>query len=121
MELNVHYSVKSLLLDDKLQIWIGLFEVRFGENCDLFPSAKGAWVNVLTWAVDVSEFTTKVRNALEAHGMIVVKIEDPEPFSERIANFEVEESLLDLARELESDTNAVLYGDFYTWEQDSFI
>ena len=96
-------------------IYIGLVKVLpKPENKD-FKEAKGVYVNVLTIANDSEEYELKVKEAMTYYGFICEEMEDVEKLSDRLENNEVSEDILELAKEIKSESD-VRYGQFFIWE-----
>src|ERR1700733_3686000 len=63
------------------QLWIGLVEVRALRRSEALGDAKGAFVNLVTWAADTNEFKANAELVLAKLDLFVVGIESPEPVS----------------------------------------
>lgn len=101
------------------QLWIGLVEVR-PENSDILGDAKGAFVDVVTWASDRDEYRRNADLVLGKLGLFVVEVENPEPVAERLrkgATFE--EEVEDMIVRAQGIPDAIIYGTFHTWERDT--
>jgi len=95
-------------------IWIGLAQVSSRPGNGLLEGAKGAYVNVLAIANNASDFTDKVKKAVTDLGLDFVLVEDVEPFSERSENYEINESIINLAIEV-NETKELRFGSFHTF------
>ncbi len=47
------------------ELWIGLVEVRPLEGCEVLEDAKGAFVNIVTWASNATEIKQKAKLMFE--------------------------------------------------------
>lgn len=97
------------------KVWIGLVGVESHPGNDLLGDARGAYVNVVTLASSVSDYTDRVRAAVNELGLRLTEIENPEPLSRRTAKYAVNEEILTMAntaRKLDS----VTFGTFYPYE-----
>jgi hypothetical protein len=96
-------------------IWIGLVGiVPYEGNDSLGKGTGGAYTNVLGYADNYDDFVSKVANALKTQGFEMFEIEDVELYSDRILKFQVDNEIIELAREVESK-NEYRYGKFYTF------
>lgn len=106
-------------LSESRELWVGLVEVR-PESGDILGDAKGAFVDVVTWASDPEEYRRNADLVLGELGLFVVEVENPEPVAARrskVATFDEElEDMIDRARDI---PNAIIYGTFHTWERDT--
>ena len=66
-------------------LWIGMVEVRPGsvESNITKGEAKGAFVNIVTWASGAEEYRRNAELVLSKLGQFVVDVENPEPVSVR--------------------------------------
>jgi len=100
------------------QLWIGLVEVRAARPTDVLVDAKGAFVNLVTWAADSGQFKNNAELVLGNLGLFVVNIENPEPVSVRRKKAVLEEEIEDMVARAEGNPNAIIYGTFHTWTRD---
>lgn len=103
------------------QLWIGLVQVRARPNSDTLGPAKGAYFNLVTWAVDDAEFKEKAVQLCDELGVFVEDVEDEMPVSEREKAETLSGELEVLIEQAESNPNAVLYGTFHRWLTDDRI
>lgn len=80
-------------------IWIGLVKVFPYENCERIAQDEGAYTNVLTIANSSKEFRSKITQILKKHKLQVVEVEEEEPLSKRLMEFEVDKEILELSEE----------------------
>lgn len=98
-------------------IWIGLVGVTPQPENDLLGDAKGAYVNVLASATSASEYTDKVKRALHEAGLSLIEIENPEPLSERLSKWSVDEEIMTMAETVRR-IDSVTFGTFYKYENE---
>jgi hypothetical protein len=101
------------------QLWIGLAEVRPSEGCDVLEGAKGAFVNIVTWAEDADEFKRNAELVLGELRLFVVDVERPEPVEvRRRREGDFEDVIEDMIDRAEDNPNAIIFGTFHLWEKD---
>lgn len=101
------------------QLWIGLVEVRAFTQSKALGDAKGAFVNLVTWAADAVQFKSNAEVVLGNLGLFVVEVENPEPVSTRRRSMDLEEEIEDMIARAENNPNAIIYGTFHTWKRDT--
>ena len=74
----------SIKLRLRREVWIGLVGVQPLAGRRFFKDAAGAYVNVLAWAANASEYRARVRQALKQDGLKVEEIEEAESFKSRV-------------------------------------
>ena len=94
-------------------------EVRALKYSEVLGDAKGAFVNVVTWADDADEFKGNAELVLGKLGLFVVEIDNSEPVSARRKTAEFEEDIEDLIARAQNNPNAIIYGTFHTWKRDT--
>lgn len=102
------------------RLWIGLVEVRPLEDCEVLDDAKGAFVNIVTWASNASEVRQKAELVFGGLRLFVAGIENAEPVEvrrEREGDFE--ESIEDIISRAENNPNAMIYSTFHLFERDN--
>jgi hypothetical protein len=101
------------------QLWIGLVEVRPLEGCDILDDAKGAFVNIVTWAADADEYRRNAELVLGEQRLFVVDVARPEPVEvRRRREGDFEEAIEDIIDRAEGNPNAIIFGTFHLWEKD---
>lgn len=100
-------------------LWIALAEVlqRPGTK-PLGASNKGACVNVLGMAANSVAFRRRVEKALSAIDLILINLEDVEPFRQRAGKYQVASTLKELARLARMD-GQIKFGTFHTYPMKS--
>jgi len=101
------------------QLWIGLVEVRPLQGSTILDDAKGAFVNIVTWASDANEYRHNAELVLGNLRLFVVDVVRPEPIEtrrKREGNFE--EAIEEITSRAENNPNAIIYGSFHLWEKD---
>lgn len=99
------------------ELWIGLVEMR-PQNKKLYGTA-GAFVEILTWASDSSEYRIKAETIAATLDLYVVGVEREQPLSVRLETVTPSEELEDMIHRAESNPNAIIYGTFHRWEFDT--
>jgi hypothetical protein len=102
-------------MNTQIKIWIGLAKVSNIPGQNLLNGAKGAYVNILAMASSSSDFKDKVKKSVIDLGLNLLHIEDVELFSERSKNYEITESIKNLAKEV-SETKELRFGNFHTFD-----
>jgi hypothetical protein len=101
------------------ELWIGMVEVRPLNGSRTLGDAKGAFVNVVTWASGVEDYRRNADLVLGELGLFVVEIENPEPVSIRRTKAEIEEVIEEMITRAQDNPNAIIYGTFHTWNKDT--
>ncbi len=97
-------------------MWIGLLEVSPHEDAEALCEASGAFVNVVTWASNESQFREKAKIVMDKLRMAIIDVEGAEPLANR--GLIESEELLDIAARVEGNPNAIIYGTFQTWREE---
>jgi hypothetical protein len=101
------------------QLWIGLVEARPLDGCDVLDDAKGAFVNIITWAADADEYRHNAELVLGDLRLFVVDITRAEPIElRRRREGDFEEEIEDMISRAHDNPNAIIYGTFHLWEKD---
>ena len=100
------------------QLWTGLVEVRALKRSEILGDAKGAFVNLVTWAANALQFRSNAELVLGKLNLFVIEIENPEPVSDRRKKTDMEDELEDMIARAEDNPNAIIYGTFHTWTRD---
>jgi len=103
----------------KKQLWIGKVEVRPLKGSSTLGDAKGAFVNIVTWAQNVEEYRRNADLVLGELRLFVVEVENPEPVSVRREKAVFEEGIEDMIARAQDNPNAIVYGTFHTWDRDT--
>jgi hypothetical protein len=108
----------------KKQLWIGLVEVRpMNGKSETLDGAKGAFVNIVTWATDAEQFKRNAELVIrELDGALCVcEVVNPEPVETRRARDRgpFEEDMEDIISRAERNPNAIIYGTFHLFENDN--
>jgi len=98
-------------------MWIGLVEVSPQEDAEVLLDVSGAFVNVVTWASNETQFRDKAKLVMNKLNLVIMDVENAEPIANRgvLEN----EELLDIVSRVESNPNAIIYGTFQTWNENS--
>jgi len=98
-------------------VWIGLVNLVPNEGNDDLEGAKGAHVNILTFAEDEDDYRKLVKFAAYEHHYSVRKIKDIELFDKRTKTYQVEDSIKSLAEKVK-ETGKTYFGEFYVYENE---
>lgn len=98
-------------------MWIGLVGVASPPESDFLEGAKGAYVNVVTLASDVTDYANRVKEALGELGLDLIEIEDSESLSRRMSKWTVDEEIMMMAKTARR-TGSVTFGTFYAYEDE---
>jgi hypothetical protein len=100
---------------EQKQIWIGLVSVQPLPDSDILKDACGAHVNVLTWASGAAEFREKAQQLMNYLHLIVTGVENPEPLRNRGEIKDFDDTIADIASQVQQNPDAVMYGTFHSW------
>jgi len=92
-----------------------MVEVRPSVDSGVVPNVSGAFVNVLTWAIDLEEFCRKAGELMDHLRLKIVAVEKPEPLANRGAEEQLEEGIARIASEVRYNPSAIMYSAFHTW------
>jgi hypothetical protein len=98
------------------EVWIGLVEVTPNEGNDAFEGYPGGFTNVLALAASLSEYESKVSEALNKAGFTAHVIEDAEPVRERAIRTGLDEDFVELADSARAGD--VVWSTFHIFEGD---
>jgi hypothetical protein len=98
-------------------VWIGLVQVRSLPQSQVLTGVSGAFVNVLTWASNASEFQEKAEELMVHLGVKLIGVENPEPLIERQRQGELGTEIDQIALEMKENPNAIRYATFHTWTE----
>jgi hypothetical protein len=112
---------KATMLPPK-QLWIGTLEVRnLSVGNEILGDLTGAFVNLVTWATDASQYRRNADVVIGAlGGLVVSEVLDAEPVAVRRARLEYgfDEEIEDMISRAEANPDAIIYGTFHTFEKD---
>jgi hypothetical protein len=103
------------------ELWVGLVKVRPLPNCDVLGAAKGAYFNLIAWAVNYSEFKKKAEILCTDLELFVEDVEESMPIIERQKFARFDDELQGLVEQAEGNPNAILYGTFHSWSTDDHV
>ncbi len=95
-------------------VWIGLVGVVPQAGSRTLNEAKGAYVTAVAFVADKNAFESVVAKALSELNLASFEFEDVEPLCERVSKWVVDDNLLELASEVESD-GGVRFGTFHNF------
>jgi hypothetical protein len=98
------------------ELWIGQVEMR--PRDPKAYGAAGAFVDILTWASNPSEYRAKAETIAATIDLYVVDVQSEEPLSARLARITPSEELEDMISRAESNPN-VVWGTFHQWSFDT--
>jgi hypothetical protein len=120
--LPIKRAIKNLIAhimntqnDNYLKIWIGLAKVR-SQNKDLLQGAKNAYVQVIGRSDNKKIFRDKVADALDKMNMELIRMEEAEPFNERIKKFKIDSSLFKIANDISDNKSEISFGTFHAYD-----
>lgn len=99
------------------ELWIGLVEMRPLDRKAY--GAAGAFVDILTWARNPTEFKSKAETIAATLDLYVVGVGKEQPLAARLANALPSEELEDMISRAEGNPNAIIWGTFHTWNFDT--
>jgi hypothetical protein len=105
--------------DKRKQLWIGKVEARPIEGSSKWGDAKGAFVDIVTWASNSEEFHHNASLVLETLELFVIGVENEETLLDRKAKENFDEETEDMISRALDNPDAIVYGTFHTWEADS--
>jgi hypothetical protein len=111
-------NIRTKHTTDK-HLWIGKVEVRPLKGSTTLGDAKGAFVNIVTWAHDDNEYRRNVDLVLGELGLFVLEVENPEPVSVRRKKAVLEDEIEEIIARAQQNPNAIIYGTFHTWDRDT--
>jgi len=79
------------------EVWIGLIHVKPYAGHEARFNGPGAYTNMLALATSHEEYAEKVTARCNDDQLEVIEIEDVEPLSQRMAEYEVTEEIVSLA------------------------
>ncbi|MGA3050280.1 MAG: hypothetical protein ABSD67_27010 [Terracidiphilus sp.] len=98
-------------------IWIGMVQVLSLPGSKVLEGVSGAYVNILTWASNPSEFREKAKELMDYLGLKLVGVEDEEPLSERENKGAVDDDIAQVALEVRDNPQSIRYMTFHTWTE----
>ncbi len=99
-----------------LEIWIGLAKVQTEKKQIEFKNAKNAYVNVLGLAKNKIDFKKRIKKELSILDFKLIRLEEPEIFSNRIVHHKIDKSLYRLAKELIDGDSKIRFSIFHTYD-----
>jgi len=118
LTMNIPTKLPMADRSKRKRLWIGKVEVRAPKATDVLADAKGAFVNLVTWASDIDEFKSNAELVLGKLGLSIIDIENPEPVSIRRQKADFDDEIEDMVSRAEDNPNAIIYGTFHTWTRD---
>jgi hypothetical protein len=98
-------------------MWIGMVEVKCPPQNDILDGAKGAYVNIVAPAASEKDFYHQVEKAVKSLDLNLVNIDDAEPLSQRMTDYQVDEEIEKIAQEA-TEQNSLRFGTFHTFVDD---
>jgi hypothetical protein len=98
-------------------IWIGMVQVLSLPSSEILQGVSGAYVNILTWAANPSEFRDKAKELMDYLGLKLVGVEDEEPLSKREERGDVDADIAQVALEVKDNPKSIRYMTFHTWTE----
>jgi hypothetical protein len=105
------------------QLWIGMVEVRaLSGQSEILDGGRGAFVNIVTWALDAEEYRRNAELVISDLGdLFVSEVVNPEPVGTRSARMgaEFSEEVEDMISRAQGNPKAIIYGTFYSFKRDN--
>lgn len=103
------------MITESESVWIGLVEVTPREDAEVLREVTGAYVNVVTWASNETQFREKAKIVMDKLKLAIMDVEGAEPIANRGAL--KNEELLNIVSRVQSNQKAIIYGTFQTWNE----
>lgn len=113
--MNIHDSN----LRKARQLWIGRVEVRPLTGSRTLEDARGAFVNMVSWAHDAEEFRRNAELVLSKLKLFILEVHEAEPVSTRRQKAVFEDVIEDMVARAQANPDAIIYGTFHTWDRDT--
>lgn len=98
---------------------LGWLEVRpTNSYFTILEHAKGAFVNIVTWASDAEEYSHNAQLVLGDFDLFVADIVNPEPVKVRRKKAKLDEEIEEMISRAQHNPNAIIYGTFHAYEKD---
>jgi len=97
------------------EVWIGLAEIRALPDCEILISSSGAFVYVLTTAVDSEIFQNRAEELMASLRVQIVGLSDIEPVHEREQRNGLSDELREISEDVRSNPALIRYSTFHTW------
>ncbi len=112
----------NLVAAREKELWIGMVEVRLlNRKSKILGDAKGAFVNIVTWASDAAQYRRNVEVVIGSLGDLfvsdVVNLEPVETRRARTGGFE--DDVEDMILRAQGNQDAIIYGTFHTYAKDN--
>ena len=98
-----------------LEVWIGLAKVKANRENTYLNAAHG-YVNVLGLSNNKHDFRRNVSFALQNNGLMLIRLQDAEPFDKRIREYNINKSLREIAKSIIKKTIIIEFGTFHTYD-----
>ncbi|SRR6266436_3989992 len=102
----------------KKQLWIGSAHVKQPYRNGALGNADEAFVNVIGFVVDKSDFRRQVKKEVESLELILLQLKDIETLEHRLSKHSIHEDLSKLAQKVER-TGQVAFDVFVTFDHDT--
>jgi len=96
--------------------WIGLVKVIVQKESKIFDGDNAAYTNAIGLAKTKTEFRNRVKTKLSSMDLKLLRLEDAEPFTERLKKFKVDNTIANIAKRL-SPNNAIEFSTFHTYSE----
>jgi hypothetical protein len=97
------------------EVWIGLVEIRALPDCEILISSSGAFVYVLTTAVNCEMFQNRAEELMAALHVQIVGLSEIEPVREKRQRNGLSDELQAISKEVQSNPAFIRYSTFHTW------
>src|SRR6266852_5030408 len=106
---------KHRILTAQNKLWIGLAKVEHANRTGILGNASRAYTNGIAIAHNRATFRLRVKQALEALGLRLIRLENAEPLDARLSKFTIHKELTKLAKRV-TRTGRTEFGTFHTFD-----
>jgi hypothetical protein len=98
-------------------VWIGLVSLAGPKENPILQGGLGAYSNFLSRVRDKNEFVQRVTSESRKLGLEVEQLLWCEPLESRLARYEIDPDLLELAEQIGAEGGGA-FGKFHAWDQE---
>jgi len=99
----------------ELSIWKALVGVTQREGISFLGTAQGGYVNVVAAAANLSEFTQKVKAALDELGLELIDLDEAEMLPVTLSKANVSDEIRTMANTVRKN-DSIAFGTFYVFD-----
>jgi hypothetical protein len=104
-----------MLAAQQPEVWIGLVEVRPLPESEILKTSSGAFVYVLTSAIDGEIFQNRAATLMSTLHVQIVGLSQVEPVREKLERDGLSEELQDIADDVARNPEFIRYSTFHGW------